>query len=366
MGETSIEWCHRQGTVAKTWNPIQGCQRISEGCRHCYAESIARRFAQSGWSQGLINIKTGKWSGDTRVAAHKLDEPLHWKKPCTVFVNSMSDLFYEGFSNEQIAAVFGVMAACPQHTFIILTKRAKRMREWFKWLDDRVESEAEAWSGRDCTTSIHDARRDSLLEYLDETACAAMAVHFDCCHLGITTNPARVWPLANVWLGVSVENQEAADERIPELLATPAAVRLLSCEPLIGEVDLDPPLCDDFDRHGRSGYCVADDDATPWCAECDEERSYGHWLHLDGGIDWVIAGCESGNGSRPCEVQWLRSLRDQCDDAGVPFFLKQAERSAAITHGYGSGWKKKRTGGDHIVTAPYLDGVQHIDFPKAA
>lgn len=348
VGETSIEWCHRPGTIAKTWNPVQGCQRISEGCRHCYAETIARRFAQSGWSQGLINIKTGKWNGTARMAVHKLAEPLHWKKPCTVFVNSMSDLFYDGFSNEEIAAVFGVMAACPQHTFIVLTKRAARMRDWFKWLEDHVESDAVEWAGRDCATSVHDARRDCLFEYLDETACAALAGHYDCCHLGLTTNGSLQWPLPNVWLGVSVEDQEMADKRIPELLATPAAVRLISAEPLLGALNI------------RHGLPLTENERH--LLTHDASKAYDSRPSLD----WVIAGCESGNGSRPCEVDWLRSLRDQCRAAGVPFFLKQAERSADVKHGDDSGWKKKRTAGDHIVTNPYLDGVQHIEFPKAA
>lgn len=290
MGDTDIGWTHRPGTRGRSWNATQGCALISPGCKHCYAMRMAARFAESGWSKGLINLKTRKWNGEARLAAHKLDEPLRWREPSTVFVNSMSDLFYEGFSNEQIAAVFGVMAACPRHTFLVLTKRARRMRKWFEWLESRVEQDAEEWSGRDCGTSIDDARRDSLLEYLDEKACEALAGHYDCCHLGITTNPSRVWPLASVWLGVSTENQETADERIPELLQTPAAVRFLSIEPMLGPVDLTMAFAD---------------------AACKV-----------GGF-WVIDGCESGPGARPADEAWFRSIRDQCREAGVPYFHKQ-------------------------------------------
>lgn len=343
MGETEISWTHRPGTVGRSWNPTQGCALQSEGCRNCYAMRMAARFAESGWSQGLINLKTRKWNGEARLAAHKLSEPLKWRKPSTVFVNSMSDLFYEGFSNEQIAAVFGVMAAAPQHTFQVLTKRATRMCEWFEW----AEAKAGCTSGR--LAHVLEAAAHALPEPPPRSSLSGRSY-------------GTTWPLPNVWLGVSVENQAAADERIPDLLRTPAAVRFLSCEPLIGEVDLDVPRCDD-EHHGADEWDVHD--GTPWCNECDSERSYGHWLHLDGGIDWVIAGCESGPGARPCDVEWLRYLRDQCAAAsGVPFFLKQAER--LTDHGdpivvVGPGAKTKAGG---VIELPYLDGYQHASFPE--
>jgi protein gp37 len=356
---TAIEW------TDETWNPTDGCKVCSPGCANCYAMRFAGRFSKPGERyHGLVAIGKNKraiWTGESRLDAGKLAKPLSWRKPRRIFVNSMSDLFYEGFSNEQIAAVFGVMAACPQHTFQVLTKRAKRMREWFSWLENSNESDAEEWSGRDCSVSIDDARRDCVLGYIDDAGMSGLAGHFDGCHLGLMTSPARQWPLPNVWLGVSVENQAAADERIPELLRTPAEVRFLSCEPLIGEVDLDLPRCDN-PHHGPSEWVLADDDATPWCIECDEERSYGHWLHLDGGIDWVIGGCESGPGARSGDVSWFRQLRDQCAEVDVPFFLKQAAQAfsgQAMAAGVGS---KRKPGG--IIGLPYLDGVQHAGIPS--
>jgi protein gp37 len=221
---------------------------------------MAARFAENGWSKGLINLRTGKWNGETRLASHKLDEPLRWREPSTVFVNSMSDLFYEDFSNEQIAAVFGVMAAAPKHTFIVLTKRARRMREWFEWV-----------SGLECDP---------------HTECHAAALRIDVddvIHTKSNNASDRPWPLPNAWLGVSVENIEHGTPRIDDLRRTPAAVRLLSCEPLLEELGT---------------------------------------LDL-AGISWLIDGCESGPGARPADESWFRSLRDQCLAAGVPYFHKQ-------------------------------------------
>lgn len=342
MGKTEISW------TDMSWNPVRGCSRVSEGCRHCYAEQQAARIVRMAKGRpspydGLVKLTAAgepRWTGEVRLVPEHLADPLRWKKPRRVFVNSMSDLFHESLTNEQIAAVFGVMAAAPQHTFQILTKRARRMREWFEWagrltLDD-LEAEAKLQAGED---------RDYV----------AVRGH--------------TWPLPNVWLGISVENQEAADERIPELLRTPAAVRFLSCEPLLGPVD----LCH-VQHRGRQG-----------------ER-----------ISWVISGCESGPGARPCEVEWLRSLRDQCAAAGVPYFLKQAveesglefddicdecgERERWYVHGptHASVWcgctsegpedanwhpkvgagdgSKRKAGG--VIELPYLDGVQHCSFPE--
>lgn len=313
MGETEISWTHRPGTVGRTWNPGEGCSLVSEGCRNCYAMRIAARFAGDGWSQGLVNIKTRKWNGVVRLRPHKLADPLRWRKPSTVFVNSMTDLFHDGYTNEEIAAVFGVMAAAPQHTFQVLTKRAKRMREWFAWLENEGGEFGPPHA----------------------EICGIQAVNH-CVDLDSAGLPHH-WPLPNVWLGVSVENQEAANERVPELLATPAAVRFLSCEPLIGPVAI-------------SGLGA-------------------------GRIEWLIAGCESGDGARECDVGWLRSLRDQCASSGVPFFLKQARQTMEVAAGAfgcrgarggvlaitgGPGAKKK---GRAIFELPYLDGVQHAAFP---
>ena len=264
MTDSKIEWTDR------TWNPIRGCTRESEGCRNCYAERIAARFSDPGQPFHTIaeRTKSGpRWTGKMILVEDRLDLPLRWKKPAKVFVNSMFDLFHENIPDEWIDRIFAVMARCPHHTFQVPTKRAKRMREWAASRDDiRIRHAASFFA--DWRREDGDPMRDI---------------------------PPFAWPLPNVWLGVSVEDQERADERIPELLATPAAKRFISAEPLLGPLDivgayLIPP--------GLKGE------------DC--------W-----GIDWVIAGGESGPGARPMHPDWARSLRDQCKAAGVPFFFKQ-------------------------------------------
>ncbi len=328
--------------MGKTWNPIRGCSRISEGCRHCYAERIAARFSGPGRPyEGLAKSRPeARWTGEVRFVADHLADPLRWREPRRIFVNSMSDLFHEKLTNEQIAAVFGVMAVAPRHTFQLLTKRARRMREWFEWADDNGAASTNALAGTGGAPDAWKTVRGCLLE------AAKHIVDFDRHDVGVA------WPLPNVWIGVSVENQVAADERIPELLETPAAVHFLSCEPLLGASDvigrLDPGRCDCEPCRMTSIRCTAS-------------------RHP---IDWVIAGCESGPGARPCDVAWLRSLRDQCAAAGVPFFLKQAipahgSLAADAPHpppigpGFGAKWKPGL-----VIELPYLDGVQHKEFPR--
>lgn len=243
--KTGIEW------TDATWNPIRGCSRVSEGCRNCYAESVANRFKGQGQPyEGLI-ARTGQWNGNITVVDHLLDHPLRWRKPRRIFVNSMSDLFHETVPDDVIHAVFSVMAQATQHTFQILTKRPERMRDVLT-LWDRI---------------------------------------------GITGNYFHGHPLPNVWLGVSVEDQATADERIPLLLQTPAAVRWISAEPLIGPIDF-------------SGMWVP------------HQNPAMHENMLEA-LDWVVVGGESGKGARPMQLDWARTLRDQCQSAGVPFFFKQ-------------------------------------------
>jgi protein gp37 len=343
MGDTTISWTMGDdGVLGKTWNPVRGCSKVSPGCTHCYAERVALRFSGPGQPyEGLADRERGRWTGVVRMVPEHLADPLRWRKPRRIFVNSMSDLFHEKLTNEEIAAVFGVMAAAPQHTFQVLTKRAKRMREWFEWARDASIDEEDPAPDYRNTMAAYGSHRLG-----DGTDGDAIDQHF---HLLDTTAEEGDyrWPLSNVWIGVSVENQEAADERIPELLATPAAVRFLSCEPLIGPVRLHEWL-------GRE-----------------------HGLKLIGappGLRWVISGCESGPGARSCNVSWLRSLRDQCAAAGVAYFLKQSvEQMAALVEdgshedrppfdiGYGDGSKRKAGG---VIELPYLDGVQHAAFPE--
>ena len=342
MGKTTISW------TDDTWNPVRGCSRISPGCEHCYAERIATRFSGPGKPfEGLIKLVgkakrhpdtgyvagggRGIWNGTVRLVPEHLADPIRWRQPRRVFVNSMSDLFHENLPDDHIAAVFGVMAMAPKHTFQVLTKRGERMREWFKYIEDAggrsvCLREAAEWLYQHDQPGGHVAER---------IADAADALGAD-------------WPLRNVWLGTSVENQDYTD-RIGYLLETPAAVRFLSCEPLLGPLDVEEFF----------------DPASAPCGETNET------------IDWVIAGCESGPGRRTCDVAWLRSLRDQCARADVPFFLKQAQVDLAesldvqdpdkgddVTPVVGAGEGSYRKGSGAIIELPYLDGEQHAEFPR--
>jgi protein gp37 len=229
--KSAIEW------TEATWNPVTGCDRVSEGCDHCYAQTLAKRLKAMGSSRYQRDGDSRTSGPGFGVTLHpdQLTLPMRWRAPRTVFVNSMSDLFHDDVPSDFIADVFRTMAATPSHTYQVLTKRPGRMAsllarwQWSSELADLVE-------------------------------------------------------LPNVWLGTSVENQRWATVRVPKLVETPAAVRFLSCEPLLGPVDLETAL-----------------------------------PHLD----WVIVGGESGPGCRPMDPDWARSLRDQCGAAGVPYFFKQ-------------------------------------------
>ena len=255
MPKTAIEW------TDESWNPLRGCSRVSAGCQNCYAEKFAFRFKSDGQPyEGLI-AKGGQWNGNIKLVPELLNKPLSWKKPRKIFVNSMSDLFHENVPFEYIDQVFNIMALCPQHTFQILTKRPQRMLEYF-FIASLVGSSEELFK-----------------------------------------NARLRWPLPNVWLGVSVENQETANERIPLLLQTPAAVRWISAEPLLGRVD----LCETMNI---------------WYNQTEGRLVQGEQLKSRA-IDWVVVGGESGSSSRPMHPDWVRSLRDQCAAANVPFLFKQ-------------------------------------------
>jgi len=232
MTKTTIEWAD------EVWNPVTGCSKVSEGCRHCYAERVAGRF----WGERKFT--------DVRVHPERLEDPLHWRKPRRVFVNSMSDLFHHDVPFHFVYRVWRTAALANQHTFMILTKRPDRMLEFSHWMA----------GGDDISVAE--------------------------------------WP-QNVWLGVSVETQKEADKRVPLLLETPAAVRFVSCEPLLGPVRL-----------------------GEWLPSYDPTQHYARPEH-EGKLDWVIAGGESGPGARPCHPDWARGLRDACLASNVPFFFKQ-------------------------------------------
>jgi len=270
---TKIEW------TDKTWNPLVGCSVVSPGCTNCYAMAMAARLERMNPKlthyQGLTKIVNGNavWTGKLALAPdHVLTEPLRRKKPTMYFVNSMSDLFHESVPDGWIDRVFAVMALCPQHTFQVLTKRAARMRAYF---------DAGERGGIVATQAI-----------------VASGGKF-----GIRKPQ---WPLPNIWLGVSAERQQEADARIPDLLSTPAAVRFVSAEPLLGPIDVTRLDVPDY------GYLNALDDGYFTDGRPPRPR-----------LDWVIVGGESGPGARPMHPDWARAIRDQCVAADVPFFFKQ-------------------------------------------
>lgn len=264
MTASKIEW------TEETWNPVRGCSRVSPGCENCYAERQAIRHAGRGdHYEGLVRLsKTGPvWTGEVRFVASKLKDPFGWNRPRRVFVNSMSDLFHEKVSDEEIAAIFGVMAATERHTYQILTKRPERMLRWFGWMESK---------GR---------VRELLFQYAHAKGGEHLRKLNLARELGVSD-----WPLPNVWLGVSVEDQKRVDERVPLLLKTPASMRFVSYEPALGAVDL-----------------------LPWMRRPLDPP----------GIDWVIVSGESGPSARPFDMRWALSAIEACDAAGIRCFVKQ-------------------------------------------
>ena len=291
MGQkTGIEW------TESPWTPIRGCSRVSEGCRNCYAETVANRFKGPGEPyEGLI-AKGGQWNGEVKLIQHKLQEPLRWKKPRRIFVNSMSDLFHENVPDSFIDQVFAVMAMTTRHTYQILTKRPERMRDYITNLTEAAKDEQFAVDNE--LLGLPDRISNYAIDHINKGA----------------DNCGPLWPLHNVWLGVSVEDQPTADERIPQLLETPAAVRWISAEPLLG-----PIILDDFLFRGDHSLRETDPLAAAMLAEAVAD---GHgWIRP--AIDWVVVGGESGPGARPMHPYWARYLRDRCQAAEVPFLFKQ-------------------------------------------
>jgi protein gp37 len=290
--KTKIEW------TDATWNPVRGCSLVSAGCTNCYAMRVAARFNGAGQPYEGLTIKTTqgpKWSGEIMLLPDALDQPIRWAKPRKIFVNSMSDLFHEDVPFEFIADVFAVMACTTRHTYQILTKRPARMLEFFSWL----EEEDENCNGGMSATFGWPEKVDPLKVWPQWTPARHGTGGYDNC--------GPLWPLVNVWIGVSVEDQKSADERIPLLAQTPAAVRWLSAEPLLGPVDLTKEYLSAL-LGGRYPFpCLSKEHRT---------------RHLDL-IDWVVVGGETGARARPMHPDWVRELRDQCNAANLPFFFKQ-------------------------------------------
>ncbi len=304
MGDRSaIEWTatrHADGTITpgSTWNPLRGCTKVSEGCTNCYAMSVAYRFSGPGQPyEGLAKKVNGKpaWTNRIALVREHLHDPLRWSRPRRVFVNSMSDLAHKDVPDDYITEIFAIMALAPQHTYQVLTKRPERLAAWING------------PGAEATRAhVHDRIDTATRQKTADTAAIRHTLAGLVPQLGVVSglntvvDALTIWPLRQVWIGTSVENQETATERIPHLEKTLAAVHFLSCEPLLGPLDLRPWL-------------------PTW--------SDGHIVHRpiirSSWLNWVIVGGESGPNARPMHPDWARTLRDQCLAAGIPFFFKQ-------------------------------------------
>lgn len=357
MGKTSIEWSNR------TWSPIRvrvkanaaqiaqengytslvqiaekmagrvgpHCEHVSPGCENCYAGTNNRRRLPSNGT-GLPYDRRSRDLVEAFVDERIIFEPFSWKKPQRIFVENQSDLYGEWVTDEMIDRVEAVMTLCPRHTFQLLTKRPERM-------------------GRH---AFREGRYDRLLD----AANFFRAARPELCSIPIS-DPVR-FPPSHIHRGTSCEDQKAADDRIPWLLQTPAAVRFLSCEPLLGEISfkrirMPEPLFGWIDQDALTG------------------DHYRH-AHLVGfgapRIDWVIAGGESGPGARPMHPDWARWIRDECQAAGVPFFFKQNGEYASVSevegpgahHQFSDGATVRRVGKKKAGAT--LDGREWREFPK--
>ncbi|MGE0363032.1 MAG: DUF5131 family protein [Vicinamibacterales bacterium] len=293
---TSIQWTER------TWSPVRGCSRVSAGCTNCYAERIAYRFSGPGLPyEGLATKVNGHaaWTGQIRYVTEDVALPLRWRRPSRIFVNSMSDLFHEGVTDDQLVELFAVMANSPTHTFQVLTKRPERMRAVLGRL---------RWMTGLAVVDIYGYRTMlARLPFLGDDP----AQYWPRIDDGRPATPPKVleqFVAPNIWLGVSVENQATADQRIPLLLDTPAAIRFVSYEPALGPVD--------FTAIGKTHESDPGFSALTWTP--DDEGTLG-----DAVLDWVIVGGESGPGARPCAIEWLEVAVRQCQAAGVAVFVKQ-------------------------------------------
>lgn len=307
---TNISWCD------ETINPIIGCSKTSPGCTNCYAEGMARRLAAMG-TEGYSNVVTdGKWNGGVSFIPSALKKAYGWMKPRSIFVGSMGDLFHESVPFEWIDQIMRLVWVKKDHTFIMLTKRAARMQEYFDGLRQPGNQTVTAKRLLENPNYAKD-NHDWHMVYL-KGGC-----------------------LPNLVLGVSAENQAALGERIPLLLKTPANRIFVSLEPMVGPVVL--PGCPECKGVGgyagaSMGYCS--------CPTCDGSP----YLPLDG----VILGGESGSRSRYLTPQWVRAIRDQCAAADVPFMFKQG---SAVNGNKSSHWVEERDG------FPVIDGETHTALP---
>jgi protein gp37 len=385
-GASKIEW------TSRTWNPIRArlkeperliriggsqivdagkwgyhCERVSPGCQRCYACTMNGRTLPA-WGTGLDYTRQSRDKVEIYLDEQELLKPLHWKKPQFAFPCSMTDLFAEFVPDEFIDRMFAVMALTPQHTYQVLTKRAERMRAWFQSLRLPLAQkrgwECAIWMGEVGLSG------QQINRVADSHFCDG---------------------LPNVWLGVSVEDQPRADERIPHLLATPAALRFISYEPALGQVDFTRWISTKEPRGPlpiRRGESISEVNHRTGAANKGQEEYRGRAIADSKGlrsclsdgikdcargpkISWVIAGGESGPGARPCNLAWLRSARDQCAAAGVPLFVKQLGFAPCTEHKIHSetsqSWTclrlKDRKGGD---PAEWPEDLRVRQMPAAA
>lgn len=277
------------GWTDATWNCLYGCSRVSPGCEHCYAERHCHRFSGEGERHEGLTVLRKKgpvWTGKIDLAYHRLFEPFKWSNPRKIFVNSLSDVFHENVPFDFVKAMYGVMACSPHHVFQLLTKREDRMAEFYADMDVRVQSlggraavwECLYWAGQ-AVRQLHaegKLTKGQANRYLQRLE--VVPIH-------------AVWPLPNVWLGVSTENDEMLNRRVPKLFECEAAVHWISAEPLLSAL---PSL---------SKYLVRDANGRR--------------------VDWVVAGGESGPDARAMALEWATGARDACAEHGVPFMMKQ-------------------------------------------
>jgi protein gp37 len=335
-GPTKISWAD------STWSPIIGCSHYSIACEHCFAERMAVRLCGMG-TRGYADVITdGRWNGKTVLIESELDKPLHWRKPRTIFVCSMSDLFHESVPFEWIDRIYAVMALCPQHRWMVLTKRVERMAEYLsgnrygEWLG--VEMESMGWTSRDDACNIGGVDQSTIPE--DPT-----------------------WPPANVWHGVTICNQAEADEKFNALCQIPDKL-WVSYEPALGPVDFTPwlpseywctcgyagnqveEICancgGEFPRPGNEGSdvpcpcgCENCEDQCPECGlevyrwadtrgtDSENAASEAALVMRAHRLSYIVAGGETGPGARPAHPDWFRKVRDDCAAAGVDFHFKQ-------------------------------------------
>lgn len=293
MGVTSIEW------TDFSVNPIRArlgertghyCEKLSQGCKNCYSSRLQPRF-------GLPQFSEQRGTPNVFLDSKTLQQVLRRRKPTKFFWCDMTDMFGEWVSEEWIAACFATMAATPQHVHQVLTKRPERALQWFRWAGQ---------NGEGCGLG---GSRIGPIGYIDDGSRKLTLEH---------------WPLPNVWLGCSVENQTTAEERIPLLLECPAAVRFISAEPLLGPVDL---------TRLAVGHLPSDPPGPKYLRSVDALRGTVHDVQPHSGrlvydqaigrFSWVIVGSESGPGARPMDIKWAHSIVHQCVDAGVATFVKQ-------------------------------------------